>query len=809
MLARTAFAAVALWTATAAVAGDGASPKPPAPPAVDFSDLAPSASQRPKNGDGSAHQLEAHLLTDVSTVKPGDTFRVGLKLDQDEHWHTYWKSPGEIGLPTDITLGLPDGFVQEPMGVLQGGHEYPVPQRFEDPEAGIISAGYEDEVLQISTVTVPADAAPGEHPITMDAGWLICKTSCIPGSVTLSSTVTVADTTSPSPFASTFDHYQAQHPVDPATVKSVAFEAVMNQTAVRAYDAVEFAILVTPTGDAKLADPASVDLPAFFPYASMSAWYLERPVVEFLDDGRLLVKLKGEAIAETPVENDRVGGLFQLKVGEEWVRTEVTIPVKWLPEGATIEKTSSPLFDLGSTETTTEEGTSAPEGGTDATDASPSNTSSDDAGPKIRSVLPAGDAPADQSFLQMLLFAFLGGAILNIMPCVFPVLTIKLFGLVSHAADDPAAQKRSGLAYTAGIVVSFWALAAGVLLLKTGASGAGWGFQMQSPTYIAVLTAIVFAFGLSMFGVFEIPAIGADAASDAQQKSGIAGDFFNGVFATLVATPCTAPFLGPAIGFAFTLSAPFIVLFFTMVGLGLAAPFLLVAFVPALYRLLPQPGAWMETFKQFMGFTMMATAVWLVDILSAQIGTDGAIGFLAFLTTVGLGCWIFGTWGGLGERGWRQIEAAVVAVTVIAFGAWMFVDLSFAPAEICDDGSLSIGEQLDFSEEVPWQGFSERRVAELDGNTIFIDFTADWCLSCKVNEQTVLETQDVRDAFKKFGVVPLQGDYTRQDPVIAKWLTRFQRPGVPFYLVITETGEYIPLPEVLTKQMVIDAITPK
>jgi len=407
----------------------------------------------------------------------------------------------------------------------------------------------------------------------------------------------------------------------------------------------------------------------------------------------------------------------------------------------------------------------------------------------------------------MLLLAFFGGGLLNIMPCVLPVLTLKLYSLVEQVDISGAERRTAGLAYTAGIVLSFWMLAAAVLILKmVFGQDVLWGFQFQYPAYVAGLGTVVFLFGLSLFGVFEIPALGSNKAASASQKEGVVGYLLTGVFATLLATPCSAPFLGTGMGFAFSLPAAGVVLFFTVAGLGLAAPFLLIAFVPSLYRLLPKPGAWMEAFKELLGFTLIATTIWLVDVLAGQVGRDGATGFLAFLLFVGIGAWIFGRWGGMIESGKRQLTALAAGCAVAALGGIGFLDLSFAETE-APTGEVR-DEGLDFSEEIPWQGFSEARVEALAGRTVFIDFTADWCLTCKVNEQTVLETEKVRQALAAHNVVPLKADWTRRDPEITAWLQRFGKAGVPFYLVVPadRSRPEIALPEVITPDLVVAAL---
>jgi thiol:disulfide interchange protein DsbD len=358
------------------------------------------------------------------------------------------------------------------------------------------------------------------------------------------------------------------------------------------------------------------------------------------------------------------------------------------------------------------------------------------------------------------------------------------------------------------VLASFLALAMMVFVLRVAFGlDVNWGFQFQFPAYVAALATVVFAFGLSLLGVFEIPVVGASAADAAASKEGPSGSFFTGVFATLLATPCSAPFLGSAVAYAF--AAPTLVLFamFAAIGLGLAAPFLLVAFVPAFFRFLPRPGEWMDTLKQLLGFTLIATTVWLVDVLLAQIGEDRTVGFLGFLLCVAIGTWIYGRFGGVAATLQRQLVTAGLGGLVATLGGVLFLDLRHAEAaEECDDGSLAT--DLRFDEAVPWQPFSEPRVAALAGKTVFVDFTADWCVSCKVNERTVLESSRVRSAMAELDVVPLKADWTRPDATIEAWLNRYGRAAVPMYLVIPgdRAKEPILLPEVITPQMVVDAL---
>ena len=426
-------------------------------------------------------------------------------------------------------------------------------------------------------------------------------------------------------------------------------------------------------------------------------------------------------------------------------------------------------------------------------------------------------APGSQtSFIAALGMAFVGGLILNIMPCVLPVLTLKLYSLVGQQDISNRERQTAGIAYSAGIVASFLALAVGVLAIKsfTG-SDVGWGFQFQYPAYVAALATIVFVFGLSLFGVFEIPAVGANQASEASAKEGLAGYFLTGVFATLLATPCSAPFLGTGMGFAFSLPASGILLFFAVAGLGLAFPFLVIAFVPALIKVMPKPGAWMETFKQLLGFTLIATTVWLVDVLGAQVGQDGMTGFLAFLIFVSIGSWVFGHWGGPIHPTSQQAGAFGAAVLISALGGFWFLDLEFAESEASAnvttdkvDAAELWGDAPGELEEIPWVHFTEESVAAQAGSPVFIDFTAEWCLTCKVNEKTILNTSGVRESMAENGIIPLKADWTNKDETITTWLQRYGKAGVPFYLVIPAdpSAAPIPLPEVITPDLVKESL---
>jgi thiol:disulfide interchange protein len=782
------FVVLFCWFMSLALAGGSATTPPPAPPTVDFAGLEASAVGKYDSPDGKEHPVFARLLLDRTKVAPGGEARVGLYLHQKKGWHTYWKSPGDIGQPTDIAWKAPVGATITP-------HVYPVPQRFE--QDGMVSFGYEDQVLLIANLKVPKDAAPGDHPLTGHASWLVCKELCIPGEVDVAMTLHVGADGETSVYAPVFDHFAKQHPTPPLEVQGVGFEWALSASAVRPNDTFKAVIKATPTNGKKLSKGDTL-WPTFTPIVSAFNAMVSETSVKETPDGGLIAVVEAIAFEPDPLPStpDPIGGLFQLKVGDTWIRTEVEIPAPWAATDSKVDHSVSPLWKLAGVEGVAPEPT---------TDGAPEENKT-----VLASVSPTPPPAADMggaALLLNLVSAFIGGLILNVMPCVLPVLTLKLYSLIEQTDITAKEQRTAGLAYTGGIIASFWALAATIVVMRSiFGLQVDWGFQFQYPPYVGALATVVFAFGLSLFGVFEIPAFGANQAAEATSKEGVAGYFFTGVFATLLATPCSAPFLGTAIAFAF--GAPTIVLFliFSMVGLGLAAPFLLIALIPALYRFLPKPGEWMDGFKQLLGFTLIATTIWLVDVLIAQIGGDRAVGFMAFLMFVAMGCWVFGRWGGLAASGRQQLIAASVG-TAISVGAGMyFLDFEFDEVETCDDGELVT--ELDFGHEVPWQAFSEQRVASLQGTPVFIDFTADWCLTCKVNEKAILETETVRFAMRDHGIVPLKADWTRRDPVITEWLRRHGRAGVPMYLVVPSDPAEAPftLPEVITQDLVVTAL---
>lgn len=410
----------------------------------------------------------------------------------------------------------------------------------------------------------------------------------------------------------------------------------------------------------------------------------------------------------------------------------------------------------------------------------------------------AGADPVERSLALVSLFAFLGGLILNLMPCVFPVISLKIFGFVKQAGEDPKAVWRHGLVFAAGVLVSFWLLAGVLMALRAGGAGIGWGFQLQSPPVLVVLSLLFFTLAMNLFGVFEFGLSLTSAGGSVAQKQGWAGSFFSGFLATVIATPCTAPFMGVALGYALTQTVPVAMTVFTALALGMAFPYLLLSRYPALLKKLPKPGAWMETMKQIMGFLLLATVVWLFWVLSALVAPSTLTWMLLAFLLAGLGTWILGKWDTLSRSNAVRWRARVVGLVTLALS--LSSGLQHISVAQSDD-AVGQGEWLPFTPEAVEQ-------ARAEGKPVFIDFTAKWCLTCQVNKLTVLRTGEVMQAFRDHGVTLFYADWTDENEMIAKELARFGRQSVPLYLLYTGASGSEPtlLPEILTRKIVLDAL---
>ncbi|MBW2280874.1 MAG: thioredoxin family protein [Deltaproteobacteria bacterium] len=402
-------------------------------------------------------------------------------------------------------------------------------------------------------------------------------------------------------------------------------------------------------------------------------------------------------------------------------------------------------------------------------------------------------------FWRAILLALAGGLVLNLMPCVLPVLAIKVFGLADLAQRSPREVRMHGAAYGGGVVASMLVLAGFVVALRAGGMAVGWGFQFQEPLFLAVISTVLLVFGLNLFGVFEIGFDATRLAGLGASASGPRRSFFEGLLAVALATPCSAPFLGTAVGFAFASAPITIVAVFAAIGVGLASPYVVITLVPAWARWLPRSGAWMVWLRKLLGFALLATVVWLLWVAGRSAGTDAVSGLLAFLLAVGFAAWLYGAL--QSARLLRPARLTAVGATLAALLALPLLPLEPAAERGSPSASGLDPASLEFEPAAV-------RAAVERGRVAFVYFTADWCLTCKVNEHAVLASSEVRDAMRRLDVARFVGDWTRRDDRIRAELARFGRAGVPMYLVYSpgRPADPVVLPELLTVQVVVEAL---
>lgn len=701
------------------------------------------------------------LVADVREVIPGVPFTLGVRLRMDAGWHTYWENPGESGIPTDVEWSLPPGFRIGPL-------QWPIPEK--KVEAGeILSYGYSTETVLMATVEPPKSLRSGSR-ISIAAGvsWLECERVCIPGDARVSLELPVGTGPAREANSDLFSTYRRLLPKPLAEFPNIRVSS--------SFTAGELTILIQPSDDSVLFLKGDSG-PDFYPSAYDDA-VVGRTTMEPRGNGAVLTVRMTPSTANVAPKN--IGGVIIVSDTAGYRR------------GISVE------FPLGGAfaDSSTSQG-----GGTGL----------------LNQTFVTGQLSADETPIVLyLLFAVLGGLLLNIMPCVLPVIALKIFGLVRMAGDEPGRVRRLGWSFSLGILASFLVLAGLVIVLQIAGQQVGWGFQFQEPLFVIAMSAVVFAFGLSLFGVFEIRLPGAAVSGvttvltkQEGNGKGYTASFSEGVFATILATPCTAPFLGSALGFAFSQPPGIILLIFASVALGMALPYLLLTARPAWLTYMPKPGEWMVTAKQFMGFLMMATLLWLLYVLGKQLGMEAVIGTGAFLLMVGIACWLLGRFADLSASRRAVFTTWVFAAGAVGLGYWLFISPLLAAGSVLEESAVS-SSAAPSGEGIEWQRFS---VAMLEdhlsaGRPVFLDFTADWCLTCKVNEKTVLADADVIGAFRSSGIVPVKADWTKRNADITRLLAQFGRSGVPLYVLFPAGNASHPLilPEVITVGIVLDAI---
>ncbi|MBD9666574.1 thioredoxin family protein [Variovorax sp. VRV01] len=693
-------------------------------------------------------ELVAHAPEGVA---PGAPVWVGLQITHQPEWHTYWKNAGDSGLPTELNWTLPSG-------VAAGEIAWPVPRKI--PVGNLANYGYEGTVLLPVPLEVSSNFKP---PLALGAGasaldvrlkasWLVCRKECIPEEGEFTLALPLQGSTAL--HKAEFDAAQAAQPQPLG--KPGAVEVSGNTLQVRLEGL-----------------PASI-------HGKTLGFFPETPE---------LIRTAAES-------------------GKDWTQSwqggtwTATLP---LADQRSASPTTLPLV-VALAESDRQPGqpmawrVEAPVSGSWPAAAAPRAEVS----PALQAALAANAAAAPSStsaelppqptvtLMAALLGALLGGLLLNLMPCVFPILAIKVLGFARQAGNHRA-HRTAGLAYTAGVMLSVLALGGAMLALRAAGAQLGWGFQLQSPAVVAALAALFTLIGLNLAGMFEFGRAAPLSLCSAQARHPIANDFLSGVLAVVIASPCTAPFMGVSLGFAIGLPATQALLLFAALGLGLALPYLVAGFIPAVALLLPRPGPWMNTLRRLLAFPMFATVAWLVWVLGQQSGIDGAGTLLALLVCMAAIVWA------LTLRGRTRL---VIATLMVAFTAVLAAAIGRNVLQTVEPAKMAAtaGQR--------WQPWSAERVAELTGagQPVFIDFTAAWCVTCQYNKKATLADAEVLADFDRRKVAMLRADWTRRDPAITAALTALGRSGVPLYVLQAPGKAPVVLTEILGKDEVRAAL---
>ena len=696
-------------------------------------------------------QVRAELVAHAPQgAGPGQPVWVGLKITHQPHWHTYWKNPGDSGLPTTLEWTLP-------AGVTAGETAWPAPKSISI--GTLTNYGYEDTVVLPVPLTVsPAFQAglTGDMEIKLNASWLVCRQECIPQDGSFVLHVPVRGSVAIN--SADFDAARAAAPT--ALAGSAQSEVAGN------------VVTVTVNG-----------LPAAWQGQALQAFPEVSNLFETSGTPSLtsLASTLGAAGGAQAWRGDTWVGRFAVSDQRAANASVLPVVLRW----------GDKTIQLGSQVSGTWPSLTAPAG------VSPALQSALDA--NRSTTVAAAPAGGWAALGVALVAALLGGLILNLMPCVLPVLAIKVMAIAQHAHQTRREQRLQGIAYTVGVVGSFVALGALMLALRAGGEQLGWGFHLQSPAVVAGLAVLFTLLALNLAGLFEVGSVLPQGLANLQAKHPAADAFLSGVLAVAIASPCSAPFMGASLGYAITLPALQALAIFAALGVGLALPFLAAAWVPAIAQWLPRPGAWMDTLRRFMAFPMFATVVWLVWVLGHLSGVNGAGALLALLVALALVVWAFGL-KGRSRTIFASISIAIGTVITWAIGSFV-LQMEPLTAETAPAANSSSAAAI-------WQPWVPGRVeAELTaGKPVFVDFTAAWCITCQYNKKTTLANADVMADFAAKKVQLLRADWTRRDPAITQALEQLGRSGVPVYVLYQSGKTPVVFSEILDAQALRAAV---
>jgi thiol:disulfide interchange protein/DsbC/DsbD-like thiol-disulfide interchange protein len=690
-----------------------------------------------------AEHTQARLLLAVESARPGDVVMAAVELRMEGNWHTYWRNGGDSGAPTKIAWQLPEG-------ITAGAIQWPVPEK--DVTAGLTTYVYRHEAMLLVPLTIAEGVPAGTRELRARISWLECDEVCVPGSAEVQTSLLVGSETKPSTEA---DRIRTSQKKIPGTSLSLNPEAFWESGSDSDTRPLMIRWKTSP-------DTATAD---FYPYAT-DDFEVSGPT-ERVGSEAGIITLRKPVLRFGDTWPTQVRGLLVTQNSEARMTAyEVTMPV-----GVSGETQAAQVPELNK-----------------------------------QGSMEARVGGAAKSLWKMLLLAFVGGLILNIMPCVLPVIALKVLGFVNQSRESPGRVRQLSGIYALGVVTSFLALAAVVIGVQQAGRAASWGMQFQNPQFLIGMTVLVTLVALNLFGLFEITLSGGamGAASNLASREGAGGAFFHGVLATALATPCTAPFLGVALGFAFSQPPGIIALMFATIGLGLAMPYVVLSWNPSWLRFIPKPGVWMVKFKIAMGFPMLATAFWLLWLSSSHFGRNGILWIGIFLVLVAMAVWI---WGDFVQKGSSRRSLAVACSLATLAGAYFLVlekQLHWrAPVGV--DRMAGSGQHM--AGGISWETWSPEALmaARTTGRPVLVDFTADWCVTCQVNKRTSLEIPAVREKLKSMNAIALLGDYTSEDAAIAAELKRYERAGVPLVLIYppgVDSKPYV-LPEILTPDIVL------
>jgi thiol:disulfide interchange protein DsbD len=700
-----------------------------------------------------AAHVRVELLVIPQGLTPGEPAQAGIYFKLEPGWHIYWKNPGDAGLPTQVSWTLPRGITAGPM-------QFPAPKRL--PLGPLMDFGYENEVLFPLKLQVAKTVNPGPAVLHAKVDWLVCREGCIPGKAELEVSREVtshpAKSLSLASDAALYKRFVARLPKPLPVSAQATFQP-------------------TPTGFRLTVETGQRETSATFFPSDQDVIDNPAPQKCTSTPNGLILDLKKDM--SFSVHLIHLNGILELSGGRAF--EIVAQPVAAIAAGQTGVDAPSEKQPSGA---------KAPEGSAEPTSG-------------LKPVPSTTTAPPLSWLLLARVsgLAFLGGLLLNLMPCVLPVLFLKGLALVNSGNEERRVLRVHGLVYTAGILVSFWALVAVLLGLRAEGATLGWGFQFQSPVFLALMAGLLFFMALSLAGQFDIGLTLTGAGGALATKQGFTGSFFTGVLAVVVATPCTAPFMGAAVGYALTQTAAVVFAVFTALALGLAAPYVALTLQPAWTRLLPKPGVWMEILRQAISVPIFATVIWLAWVLARAYGASVLALLLSSFLLLAIAGWFLGRWP---ARRWSTAVAALLLLGVVAlavFGQKLAGETG---------GNSADGVSAQTSSSGAWEPWSPERLAayQAQGRPVFVDFSASWCLTCQVNERAVLSQPGVQRAFADRKVALLRADWTRHDEAITKSLTALGRSGVPAYALYAP-GETSPrlLPEVLTPGIVTDALS--